>query len=168
MNNFRTGAFFCLIFLLIGCSPIIKYNYDKGVDFSEIKAFDWVPVSADPDITEEIIEFIQNEVNVQFTAKGFEMSSDSPDFLVAASIGKETRYRVSDSGATYRPHQLEQVSYSKGSLLLILLDARSKAMIWWGEASVEFSKRTNQEKKEKKARKAVKNLFKEFPPGIEE
>jgi len=159
---------FGLVFIFIGCATSTKFNFDESVDFSKMKTFDWAPVSADPYITKAAIDITKNEINSILSTKGFKIKTDNPDFLISASFGKKQKLRTSDLGSRLTPQQIERVSYSEGSIILIFLDGKTKAKIWWGGARADLGNNMNLQKKEKRVKKAIKELLENFPPILEQ
>jgi hypothetical protein len=157
-----------IVCLLMGCAAAARYNFDKGTDFSNVKTYDWVPVSADPDIPIANIDFVKNEVDNRLSRNGFKITTEDPDFLIAASMEPKKGLRASNFGNRLTPQQIEKISYNEGSLILIFLDGTTKAKIWWGGARADLGKNMEQKKKEERVKKAIKELLKNFPPVLEE
>ena len=151
-----------LIFLLVGCAT--KYGYNKNVDFSRFKTFEWHSLTADSDIDESTKDFVKNEINRKFLEKGLALAPETPDFLVSAYIGKNVKLKATDFGATLTKNQIERIQYVEGSLVLTFSDANSKELIWWGSVQAKFNKNFSREKKEEIARKAITEILDKYPP----
>ena len=164
MKSMRVLFVLHLVFLLIGCATTVKYDHDKTVDFSSFKTFEWISLTADPDIAESTKDFVKNEINQKLAEKGATLSSDTPDFIISAYIGKNIKLKASDFGVNFTSHQIEKLQYVEGSLVLIFSDAKSRELIWWGSVQAKFSKNLSREKKEKIAKKAIAKILNKYPP----
>ena len=162
MKRIQFFLFFFLIFFFFGCAA--KHGYNKTVDFSSLKTFGWLSLTADPDITESTKDFVKKEINQKLIEKGLTLAPETPDFLVSAYIGKDVKLKASDFGTKLTPSQLEKIQYIEGSLSLIFKDAESKEMIWWGSVKAKFNKNYPSEKKEKISRKAIAEILDKYPP----
>ena len=161
MNFMKTFFFLYAIYLLAGCAA--KHGYNKTVDFSNLKTFEWLSLTADPDITEATKDFVKNEINQKLIEKGLTPTPDTPDFLVSAHIGKDIKLKASDFWVKLTPNQLEKIQYVEGSLSLVFKDSKSKEMIWWGSVQAKLSKNYPQKKKEKIAGKAIAEVLDKYP-----
>ena len=131
-----------------GCAAKINYSYDLGMSFGGLKSYKWGPSSA------PARQFSLVESNVQFIAdkvlekKGFNKSSEKPDFMISINYDYET--------GSYH--------YQYGSELQMLnlniYRVESKELIWQGTASGAIN--TNTASSDLK--KAVEGILSKFPP----
>jgi hypothetical protein len=166
-----------LIGFLVSCSTIydVQYDYDKRVDFKNFNTFDWMSVPEKADIDSLNVERVKRAVNTQLKAKGFMMTSNNPDFLIAEHLGKKDKVQVTNWGYGYGPYGgywggywgpggISAYEYEEGSLILDFIDAKSKKMIWRGAAKAEVNQANTPEKAEKLINEAVQEILKNFPP----
>ncbi len=162
----------------ISCSSTfdVKHDYNKQVDFSDLKTFDWMQVPEKAGVSSFVVQRVKNAVNAKLNAKGFMMTSDNPDFLIAEHIGNKERVQVSAWGYGYGPHRGYQgghwepsgatkYKYEEGSLILDFVDPETKDLIWRGSAKAEIHNINTQKEKEKLINTVVKDILKKFPPS---
>ncbi len=159
-------------------------DYDRSVDLSKYKTFDWVkqespPIirveeSADPRLSSEVLDNqIHSLVEKELEKKGFrKATNDSPDFLVSyVAIGK-----LDLSSPQRDTHSSSQLSYGhsrpfyntgndyrlqrKGTLTIDIVDGATNKLAWRGSATDTFSEAKDAPKK---VEKAIKKMFKKFP-----
>lgn len=152
----------------------VSFDYDHNANFSQYKTFMWIkPVHyrQDPFMEQRIMD----AVNAQLTAKGWQLVTEKADVGVVAHIATleehslETFYDGFGGGWGWRHWGGgfgEAITmdhpYEVGTLIVDLLDAHTKQLIWRGEATDSLSEKPD--KDVKKLNKAVEKLFKDFPP----
>ncbi len=159
-------------------------DYDRSVNVSQYKTFDWVerktiPIirveeSTDPRLSSEVLnDQIRSLVEKELEKKGYRKATNSePDFRVSyVAIGK---YDLSSSAwaATYSPQQpyghwrpfydstKDHNLQRSGTLTLDFVDGAENKLIWRGTARDTFNKPKDAPKK---IDKAIKKIFKKFP-----
>ncbi len=159
-------------------------DYDRSVDLSEYKTFDWVkqekPLiirveeSADPRLSSEALDSqIHNLIEKELEKKGFRRATDgSPEFLVSyVAVGKldlssSQRDSLPASQLSYghwRPFYNTANDYRlqrKGTLTIDIVDGATNKLAWRGSATDTFSEAKDAPKK---IEKAIKKMFKKFP-----
>jgi len=176
-----------LIAAIGGCSTMTSnYDYDRSVSFSGFKTYGWLP---DPqkktgdlriDGNSLLALRIRNAVESQLTAKGYtKQSTGNSDFLVGyhVTLKKKTtaimlnnsygmswreRYRYGPSGRVGGPP--ETYSYDEGTLILDMVDPKTRKLVWRGSATDQVSLSANREAKQEKVNEAVKQILEQFPP----
>lgn len=173
LNLFNKTLAFFLISLLISCSPIygISYDYDRNVDFTNLMTYDWVPVPEKANINRLDIKRIKKMVNSEMQARGLRIAPDNPDFLIAEHLVKKDKINVTDWGYGYGPYGryrgrggFSVYQYEEGTLILDLVDTKSKELIWRGAAKADLDGATTPEKRDKLIREAAQKILKNFPP----
>ncbi len=129
-----------------GCALQINYSCDPGMNFTGLRSYTW-DFSSDLDQQHPLIIS-----NVQFLAdkvlqeKGFNKSSEKPDFMISID------------------YFLEIGSYSKGNqlrmLALKIYRVGNKELSWRGEASGTINANTESSD----LKKAVQRILAKFPP----
>ncbi len=159
-------------------------DYDRSVDQSKYKTFDWVkrekpPIirveeSTDPRLSSEALDKqIHSLVEKEFEKKGFrKATNESPDFLVSyVAVGKldlssAQRDTLPSSQLPYghwRPFYNTGDDFRlqrKGTLTIDIVDGATNKLAWRGSATDTFSEAKDVPKK---AEKAIKKMFKKFP-----
>ncbi len=173
----------CLTILTGACSTIrsISYDYNRAVDFSELRTYDWIPIPAEMQEKEGLMqERIKKAVNFRLEAKGFRLTRGESDFLVATNFGRVEKLKVYDWGypyygryrrydyGPYSGSRLSSFYYREGALPLDFIDTASKEVIWKGVATVYLDKDQTPEKIDDIVNEAVEKILENFPPAITE
>jgi hypothetical protein len=160
----------------LSCSSIydVGYDYDEKADFTKFGTYDWLPIQANAEIDRLIERRIENAVNAELVAKGYKIDSDNPDFLIATNVGSRERrwreYRKTGYYGGYRGtgHRFGYRStgyrYIEGTLVLRFMDAKSKELLWIGEAKAAQDPNYTPEKLTKLVNEAVRKILNNFPP----
>ena len=172
LSNFLAIRILVLLLLLSltiltgGCSPIrsISYDYNRAVDFSGLRTYDWIPIPPEMQKKEALmLERIKKAVNSRLEAKGFRIARGESDFLIATNFGQREKLRLYDWGYPYyRKHR--RYDYHD----LDFIDTASKEVIWKGVATVYLSKDLTPEKIDTIVDEAVEKILVNFPPAITE
>ena len=66
----------------INCSPIysVSYDYDRNIDFVNLRTFSWLPIAEEAKINTLDIERIKKSVNAELYKKGLKSATLNPDF----------------------------------------------------------------------------------------
>ena len=174
-----TRIFFILFLtaIVVGCSTIygVQFDYDREVNFRNLKTYDWMTVPEKADIDSLNVERVKKAVNAELQAKGLLMTSNNPDFLIAEHLGKEDKIQVTSWGYDYGPHRrywggywgpegISTNEYEEGLLILDFVDAKSNKVIWRGAAKAVIDNVNTPEKREALIKEAVQEILKNFPP----
>lgn len=148
----------------------VQTDFDKRVNFSQYKTYSWKQVQVKNDLWEPRIK---DAINGQLAAKGWQLVDDGGDVVIVA-IGTTRIQRTLDTfyngfgggwrwrGGGFGTATTTERDYKEGTLVVDMFDAKSKDLIWRGNAEDMVS--GNPEKNEKKLDKAVVKMFKKFPP----
>ena len=172
----------CLTIMTGACSPIrsISYDYNRAVDFSGLRTYDWIPIPAEMQEKEALmLERIKTAVNSHLEAKGFRITKGESDFLVATNFGQVEKLKIYDWGYPYYGYSrrydygsyhggVSSFYYREGALVLDFIDTGSKEVIWKGVATVYLSKDLTPEKIDDVVNEAVEKILVNFPPAITE
>jgi Domain of unknown function (DUF4136) len=149
----------------------VSYDYDMDANFQGYRTYAWVPGHNLEDAFNH--KRIVAAVDSQLSLKGLRRveTSDKPDVLVAyhASFTRNLRvtgfssgwggYRFANRTATARAEEI-----LIGTLVVDLMQASEKTIIWRGTIIKEVTPQAGPEKREKNINKAVEKLFKAYPP----
>jgi hypothetical protein len=171
-----------LIAALGGCSTMaVTSDYDPSAKFTGYKTYKWMSEppkkTGDPRIDGNSIlaSRIQSSVERQLAAKGYEkQSSGTPSFLVGyhASIEKKTSVRMLNDhyrygpgwGWSYRGPQTYVYDYDVGTLILDIVDPKTRKLLWRGTATGGADPSASGEARQKKINEAVTRILETFPP----
>jgi hypothetical protein len=148
----------------------VTTDYDKKADFSRFKTYMWVgqPKLSNPLMSQRVVD----DVNAQLTAKGWTMVTENADAAVVVNGATKDQqtldtfysgypgWRWSWGGGEMATTTVEH--YRVGTLVIDILDAKSKQAMFRGVATDTLSDKP--EKNEEKLNKSVEKIFKNFPP----
>ena len=154
----------------------VKVSADPSVDLSKYKSYAWAAgnAAANPIIN----QLIRDSVDQALTAKGLIRVTDEPDItlVVWTAVNSDLHLMqptwgrsVGSSTASGIPATVHSAAIAKGTLLVDIADARTKATVWRGTATQTLKEAPSgnlvQDAKaaEKSIRKAVEKMFKNFP-----
>ncbi len=167
------------------CSSMkVNNDYAREADFSSYKTYAWH--EADTSLKEENMlghERVIQEVDGQMAAKGFSKVSSNPDVYVTYHSDNEenTTLDTTSMGYGYGPgwgwggyyggagmggmgsSTTTVRTYTTGTLVVDIWDAREKALVWRGIASDTVS--DNPQKNAEKIRQAADKMFAAYPPS---
>lgn len=182
----------CLIvWSLSGCaSPKIGYDYDRSVNFSAYRTYEWMPgeqeKTGDRRVDNSGTDIrVRTAIAAQLRLKGYTPPTDGrPDFFVAyhlqvkeATADQSTQY-FSD-GMAGRPfvHSVDTrnpsgkpptgpdaPSYMAGTLLVDIIDASSNKLVWRGTAAGMVEPDLSSQQRDERIRKILREMLATFPP----
>jgi hypothetical protein len=164
--------------LLTACSTIATdHDFDEQADFSAYRSFQWIPASAetvaDPlEISQLQDRRIRAAIERELAGKGITAVAGSPNLIVAYSTRTSQKTEVYDRGyggygyrgyhgSYMRPTSIDVYQYEEGTLIVDLIDAEKKQLVWRGKATGVVG---NYENSEKQINEAVQKLFLNYPP----
>jgi hypothetical protein len=161
----------------------VRYNFDKNTDFSKFKTYKWVTVKDTPKLNDLVDKQIKEGVDAQLATKGLVKTEDEKaDLLVAyqAAIGQEKQFSSYSSGwgygsgwggGWYGPGGMASTTTTGqtdtiyvGQLGVDMYDPANKDLVWRGIATKTIDEKAKPEKQQKNLDKALKKLFKNYPP----
>jgi len=162
---------FILLFLVASSlAQETQTDYDRTVDFSRCKTFSFEKVeTGDPLWVKRITAAIGGEL----IAKGWTQVASGGDIAVIAikmTADRQTLDRFYDTypggwgwrwGSGYGDATSPPETYTVGTLVVDIFEARSKALLWRGSATHTLSDSSTQNIKN--FNRAVTKLFKRFP-----
>ena len=156
----------------LACSTLsTNADYDPATDFSKYKTWD-----LKNDIKNELLaRRIETAVNNELSKKGMTRDTRNPDVWVAVhgSLSKQTQIHTYDTGWGYgygwrygggmSTSTVTEVPV--GTLIVDLVDAGKKELVWRGTASDTLNPEASPEKKEQNLQEALAKLFANYPPA---
>jgi hypothetical protein len=166
----------CVVALTVaGCAVPIKVNhdFDKAADFSKYHTYAWREGTG---TTSSLVQKrIVAAVDSQLAAKGLSKDESNPDLLVYTHVRLDERtqaYTYSTGwgygwgwygGMGSTQTTVEQIPV--GMLLVDLVDAQRKELVWRGSATSDIDSEASAEKKEARINEALTKMFVNYPPG---
>ncbi len=163
---------------LAACSSTtVDVRVTPGLDMAAYQVYSWLPLAregtGDPRFDDELVHSqIVSAVESELGTRGYVVSQGAePDFLVAYHLAVEHRIHTStmyeDHG--YRPgwsweQPMSQItSYDEGTLILDLLEARTRKIVWRASLQARVDSDASPEKRARRIVKAVAKLMQSLP-----
>jgi hypothetical protein len=162
MKRYRLALTAFLIVILSGCGGSIQAirTYDNETDFSGLASYDWLPMELATFSTPESSEHYKKEMDKMLTERGFNLDSNTPDFLIKT-------YRNEINLVEHKTIHGPYVTFRKTMLRVQFLHPTTKEAIYDGITDAYLEVDDTQEKKNAILDQAVEALLIEFPPGSE-
>ncbi len=162
-------------FFLISCSSItVNQDYDPAFDFSKLKTFGFIPISAEAGIDQLSADKLGNAIKTELLAKGYKLESPA-DFGVALMFSSQTKTNIQSYGYGYgygawgRPGMygtggVDVTQYEQGTLILDIIDMANQKLVWRGIGSGAMSDSPSVETRTENINNAVNQILAQFPP----
>ena len=168
-----------LLLVSFGCSPVrVNYDYDADADFSSLKRYDWLESSLV--IREEALleKRIKNAITKNLQAKGFVLSTEEPDFLIALQGIRElkrdvvefehtTHRRYTAYDGHWQNHGVEVFEYEQGTVFVDFISTATKELIWRGTGTGVIEPDLSPQARDKRINHAIFDLLENFPPDLQ-
>lgn len=157
----------------VACSSVsVSHDYDPSENFAKLKS--WAFSSSTPSppppggepVSALSLARIRTAVEAELTARGYpKVEPQSASFLVAydAAVGKQIESHPTSSPARYG-WGTEVSVYDEGTLVIDIVDAGSKSLVWRGVARGAVHPDSTPEERDERIRSAVKQVLDRFPP----
>jgi hypothetical protein len=163
------------VFALSGCATVQTGSFvDHGVDFSQYRTYNWAPQApptGDPRLERDAAfqDHLQGEVEKEFAAKGLTgPTSRRPQLLVRYRAATTPRVTVNGPESGYGYCSIDCTSriveYETATLIVDVLDARTRKLIWRGWAQDRLDEVLgNSDRMKKRLHEAVTHMLANFP-----
>ena len=191
MSLMQRRARFCAIQFLLVLSVLfavaqaekIRVHYDKSIDFSKYKTYGWAPIGAvaHPMLALDVVGAIEDELN----ARGLKKVPANPDLIVQVYGAVDTEVSMTSNNPIYNAtggippfdpsmtspgnslywdgyYGNSTVLVHPGQLIVDLIDAKAKKLVWRGMGSEAISP-NNPDKLMEEANSTVTKLFNDYP-----
>jgi hypothetical protein len=149
----------------------VKTDYDRAANFSQYKTYSWEKVqTADP----LWVDRIKAAVNAALAAKGWTQVESGGDISIIAMETNRDHQTLNtyydDFGGGWRWRGFGGFgestttfdTYTVGTLVVDLFDAKTKTLVWRGVSSGMLSDKSD--KNIKNLNRGVQKMFQHFPP----
>jgi hypothetical protein len=173
MNRVRTFFFLSMMTWATACSSFtVTSAYEPTVNFSQMRTYDWMPRNEITDkppetaIAAQVGQLIKEAVENGMTKRGYvKRSGENPDFFLAyhASVEDKVEPRVADyyCGTRICNQGITIDRYREGTLVLDIIKADSKEVVWRGTAVGIVGDPT---KRKALIDESVNEILNQFPP----
>lgn len=182
-----------LLVILSSCATVrVDVDYDTSADFSRLSRYAWMedkpPVSGNALLDSNTLmhDRIRNGIDQWLKDRGYQKSDNKEaDFFVLYRMVLENKTRVtvmnpyydypyswrfgyrrafySSFAWSYYPEE-RIYEYQRGTLVIDIVDAKSKKLLWRGMSYEDVSPNTTQKKKQRYVDRAIKSILSRFPP----
>jgi len=160
----------------------IRVHYDKSIDFAKYKTYGWAPVGAvaHPMLALDIVGAVDQEM----AARGLTKVASNPNLLVQMYGAVDSEVSMTSNNPIYNAtggippfdpsmtspgnslywdgyYGNSTVVVHPGELIIDIIDAKAKKLIWRGMGSEAIS--NNPDKLMNEANDTVSKLFKDYP-----
>ena len=163
--------------ILLACTSFpVETDYDPLVQFSELHRYAWLEreKTGDPRVDNDLLDGrIHRAVDAVLKAKGYETAAlGAADFAITYHLGTELKIDVQTYVDPY-PYRWQAGpwhayttvrEYDVGSLVLDIVNASEKRLIWRGTTRAVVELQGTPEEREARARAAVEAILAKFPP----
>ena len=165
------------------CGPTVKVtsDYDRATNFSAYRTFYMYDLKSTGNVNELNQDRIEKYIRAEMIKRGFVESKNNPDLMVNAVTVLKNRRGISANtsyygyGGFYRPYgywaapaagytSISTYDYKDGSLVIDVVDAKIKRMIWTGSASAEIYKTPKDP--DEAISTTVAKIMAEFPANV--
>jgi len=160
----------CLLLMsgLMSCSSVtVKSDFDANANFAAYKTFDFMPHPNKPGGNPLNEKRVEAAIEQQLVAKGLQKQSVSkPDLLVAYHTNVKDKIDVDTYGYRYGRYgrrvgtRTTVREYQQGTLVVDLVDAKEKELVWRGWAKGEANDSVAKEKIDD----TIAKILEEYPP----
>lgn len=156
----------------------VSAHLERGVNFAEFVTYEWGPPDnlpvGDPRLDNNPFfnDYLQGAVEKQMTAKGFTRAAEGrpADLLIHyhASVNQRLDVYGVDhaAGYCYGDCQPQVVDFDQGTLVIDIVDVKTKKVIWRGWAQDTMTGVIdNQDRLQKQVDEGVTKMFRLLPRG---
>jgi len=173
MNGIRTFLLLSMMTWATACSTFtVTTAYEPTVNFAQLRTYDWMPRSEGTDkppetvIAAQVGQLIKEAVENGMMIRGYaKRSGENPDFFLAyhASVEDKVEPRVDTymCGPRICGQGITIDRYREGTLVLDVIKADSKEVVWRGTAVGIVGDPT---KRKALIDEAVNEILSRFPP----
>jgi hypothetical protein len=164
----------------LGCGSMqVNADFRRNFRFTSVESYAWLPDppghAGDPVLHNDLIDGrVRDAVDHELEAMGYrKVSVEEADLHVTYYLGLETRVSmqmVSNAyqyrGGFFDHHSTQTVlrEYERGTLLIDMLEAPRRRLVWRGTASARVRRRSDPGEREQKIFDAVERILAQFPP----
>ncbi len=186
----KKAVMFALALALVSATSAyaqdVRYNFDSKSDFTKFKTFKWVTIKGGKHVNDLVDQQIRSAIESELALKGLvRTDADSADLYIGyqAAVDTEKQVNTFDTGWGYGPGWYGGGWYGYGgggmssststtstiyigSLAVDMYQASAKSLVWRGMATKTLDTKAKPEKQQKNLAKAMKKLFKNYPPPV--
>jgi hypothetical protein len=158
-----SGTLILLLLPVTAAWPAVVVESYETARFDQFATYSWL--QGTPARREEVQQVIRTAVEQELSAHGLQQVDQGADLLVATHASPEGTAALNPDAFVYGGAPWKGWTDRgpiQGALLVDLVDAESKQLIWRGLSTGKVPGSTK--KIEKKVIKLIRKMFREFPP----
>lgn len=174
MKALKTALVIAAVALIAACasSPTTNSDYNPATNFSQYNSFGFM--ATDPIADPMVDSRLRSAITASLTSKGWTLNDQNPGVWVVphVQLSEQTQLNTYNTGWGYGrwgggmgTTQTTVEKIPVGTVIIDLVDAKQKQMIWRGTASNTIDQSASPEKKQAAVNQAMTQLFEKFPPG---
>ena len=181
----RALAFSLLALAVSACSGMrVESDFDPQHSFARYSTYAWLDRAVGRDLQSGVAELspiITEVVDQELARKRFFTGvASAADFLVGYHVAVQGRIDVNSVNSYYRHGPADApwhypgligvaadpytTFFEEGTLIIDVVDARSRRLVWRGTAQAEVNRTATREEQDERVREAVRKILREFPP----
>lgn len=177
----KTKLLFILTIALVACSSITtSYDYDKTVDFTKYKTYNFTEEAKKFGIQELNRDRLLAAIDTEMAARGF-TKSDNPDVMVDL-MGKMEQKRTATAttsggggmyggygygrygyGGGFSTTTVNYDDYTEGTLFINIVDHSTEKIVWQGRGTKTLNETASPQKREANIKNGVAMIYQKFP-----
>ncbi|HZE98826.1 MAG TPA: DUF4136 domain-containing protein [Planctomycetota bacterium] len=153
----------------------VDSDYEPSTDFSKFKTWSWMAgmKPSEKDIDSITQKRIREAIEAELPKRGIPKVDDGGDLSATYQISIQRKIETSSAsvgvGYGWGPAHIgvsksPTRTYDEGTLVLDLVDPKTKTLIWRGTAKGTVSPDTSPEERQEHIREAVAYLLEDYPP----
>jgi hypothetical protein len=166
-----------LLAAVSGCSPsvTIDRDYDTSADFSKYKTWNWFqgPSTVTPDVDNLTLNRVRQAIEDELPRHGLARAGEGADLSAAFQLSVQRKIESTPTtvsvGYGWGPARVGVSSspvrtYDEGTLVLDLVDSKTKTLVFRGIAKGTVKQSSSPEERENRIRDAVYYIMEAYPP----
>ena len=172
-SKIATTVGLTLVLATVSFAQHVKTDYDHNANFGQYKTYSWEKVQTKDPL---LVDRIKDAVNSTLAAKGWTLVPSGGDvevFAIETTQNQQTLdtfyngfgggRRWGGFGGGFGDATTTTETYTVGTLVVDLFDARTEKLIWRSSSTDTLSDKAN--KNTKNLDKGVNKMFQHFPPA---
>jgi len=165
-----------ILLVFAACSSTtVRFDYERDMDFSKFKTFDFIPVPEALLKNPLVIKRIGTAIIKEMEAKGLTHDEDA-DLLIAIHTETKDKINVSSYGYSYAPYYrygywgggysgTTVSQYEEGTLIIDFVDNAEDELVWRGEASKALPSNPTAQQIDGIIDEVVTKILANYPPS---
>jgi hypothetical protein len=154
-----------LLLAAAGCRGVsVDSTYDPTADFGRLRTYDWLSVPPQARTAVQDVSLI-DLIRLEIERHGLQRRQADPDLLVAVHRSLEGNLNTKGWGYETQGGRLRHYTLQEGTLVVDLVDAKTKRTVWRGSAEGVFKFDEDPAQQRQMIEELLREMFADFPPG---